>query len=113
MVFYEVDGGGRTIGMIRRKKGGRLSLQQRGQIASTEQKRADSLAGHGDALLKCLGRDAFGEEEEGLVIAHFGLNVEVEDRVGERFRCAVRKSATGEPVCGDRVLLCEVLVNRG
>lgn len=99
--------------MIRRKKGNRLSLQQRGQIATTEQKRASTLAAHGDALLKCLGREAFGEEEEGLVIAHFGLNVEVEDRVGERFRCAVRKSATGEPVCGDRVMWMRAEHNQG
>ncbi len=90
--------------MIRRKRGGSLSLQQRGRIATTEQKRADTLATHGDALLHCLGREAFGPEEEGLVIAHYGLNLEVEDVAGGRFRCAVRKSTTEEPVCGDRVV---------
>ncbi|MBF0402270.1 MAG: ribosome small subunit-dependent GTPase A [Magnetococcales bacterium] len=99
--------------MIRRKQGSKLSLQQRGRIANTEQKRADSMAIHGDALLKILGREAFGAEEEGMVIAHYGLNVEVEDPTGERFRCAVRKSATGEPVCGDRVLWMRAEHNQG
>jgi ribosome biogenesis GTPase len=89
-----------------RKKGGErhLSQRQRGQIAYTERKRSEeSMALHGDELLRCLGREAFGPEEEGLVIAHYGLNIEVEDGQGGRCRCAVRKSATGEPVCGDRV----------
>ncbi|MBF0462668.1 MAG: ribosome small subunit-dependent GTPase A [Magnetococcales bacterium] len=99
--------------MIRRKRGGPLSLQQRGRIATTEQRRADTLAAHGDALFKCLGREAFGPEEEGLVIAHFGLNIEVEDATGARFRCAVRKSATGEPVCGDRVIWMRAINDQG
>ncbi|MEO5363984.1 MAG: ribosome small subunit-dependent GTPase A [Magnetococcus sp. DMHC-8] len=99
--------------MIRKKRGGPLSLQQRTQIATTERKRAATQAVHGDALLKCLGREAFGAEEEGLVIAHFGLNVEVEDCTGARFRCAVRKSATGEPVCGDRVFWMRAINNQG
>ncbi|MEO5341689.1 MAG: ribosome small subunit-dependent GTPase A [Magnetococcus sp. MYC-9] len=99
--------------MIRKKRGRSLSLQQQGRIAATEQKRADSQAMHGDALLRCLGRDAFSVEEEGLVIAHFGLNVEVEDCNGARFRCAVRKSATGEPVCGDRVLWMRAVNDQG
>ncbi|MBF0184497.1 MAG: ribosome small subunit-dependent GTPase A [Magnetococcales bacterium] len=91
--------------MIRKKMGeGHLTQRQKGQIAHTERKRSESMATHGDALLHCLGRESFGPEEEGLVIAHFGLNIEVEDGQGERFRCAVRKSSTGEPVCGDRVL---------
>ncbi|WP_130472640.1 ribosome small subunit-dependent GTPase A, partial [Candidatus Magnetaquicoccus inordinatus] len=91
--------------MIRKKRGSRdLSERQRGQIAHTEHKRSSSMAVHGEELLRCLGREAFGPEEEGLVIAHYGLNIEVEDGQGERFRCAVRKSSTGEPVCGDRIL---------
>ncbi|MEO5350556.1 MAG: ribosome small subunit-dependent GTPase A [Magnetococcus sp. YQC-3] len=99
--------------MIRKKRGGSLTLQQRGRIATTEQKRSGTLAVHGDALLKCLGREAFAAEEEGLVIAHYGLNVEVEDAAGDRFRCAVRKSTTGEPVCGDRVVWMRAPNNQG
>ncbi|MBF0162768.1 MAG: ribosome small subunit-dependent GTPase A [Magnetococcales bacterium] len=99
--------------MIRRKRGSSLSLRQQGRIAHTEQKRSESQAVHGDALLNCLGRSAFGAEEPGLVIAHFGLNVAVEDHQGERFRCAVRKSATGEPVCGDRVVWMRSINNQG
>ncbi|MBF0107842.1 MAG: ribosome small subunit-dependent GTPase A [Magnetococcales bacterium] len=41
--------------------------------------------------------------EEGRVISHFGLNVEIEDVRGTRIRCAVRETLGTEPVCGDRV----------
>lgn len=41
--------------------------------------------------------------EEGRVVSHFGFNVEVEDGMGLRFRCAVRETAGDEPVCGDLV----------
>ncbi|MBF0271113.1 MAG: ribosome small subunit-dependent GTPase A [Magnetococcales bacterium] len=54
-----------------------------------------------------------GSGEEGWVVAHFGLNVEVEDEAGERFRCAVREALLDEPVCGDRVVWRRVGENQG
>ncbi|MEO5332524.1 MAG: ribosome small subunit-dependent GTPase A [Magnetococcus sp. YQC-5] len=45
-----------------------------------------------------------GPEEEGRVMAHFGLNVEVENPQGMRFRCAVRETLQEDPVCGDQVI---------
>lgn len=102
--------------MVRKKRGGSLTRQQRSRIAVTQKKRSDRLAVRGaadsslpdamvlgDAEVSLLDTVDLGEEEEGVVTAHFGFNVEVKDGTGERFRCAVRKSLLEEPVCGDRV----------
>lgn len=56
---------------------------------------------------------ALGPEEEGRVVAHFGLNVEVETDSGERLRCAVREALLEEPVCGDRVVSRRVGAEQG
>lgn len=90
--------------MIRKKRDRSLTLHQRERIVAIQKRRADSLAARSDAQLQSLTNAILGEDEEGLVIAHFGLNVEVEDSKGVRFRCAVRKSVAEEPVCGDRVM---------
>ncbi|MEO5365178.1 MAG: ribosome small subunit-dependent GTPase A [Magnetococcus sp. WYHC-3] len=42
-------------------------------------------------------------QREGVVITHYGFNVEVEDSQGRR-RCALRENLPENPVCGDRVL---------
>ncbi|MEO5347808.1 MAG: ribosome small subunit-dependent GTPase A [Magnetococcus sp. YQC-9] len=74
-----------------------LSLQQ---IARMRAARRSRLPG----VLEALADEELGVAEEGLVVAHFGLNVEVESDSGERFRCAVREALIDEPVCGDRVI---------
>jgi ribosome biogenesis GTPase len=44
-----------------------------------------------------------GDEREGIIIAHFGASVDVEDSTGQSFHCHLRKNA--EPaITGDRVL---------
>ncbi|MBF0340033.1 MAG: ribosome small subunit-dependent GTPase A [Magnetococcales bacterium] len=48
--------------------------------------------------------DENSPQETGRVVAHFGLNVEVEDATGARFRCAVREALLNDPVCGDEVI---------
>ena len=90
--------------MKRKKRGGPLTLQQRERIATIQKKRSQRLAAQRDLDSPEPVDTILGEEEEGVVIAHFGLNVEVENSGGKRFRCAVRKSLTEEPVCGDRVI---------
>lgn len=90
--------------MIRKKNNKTLTLQQRNRIQSIQTKKAEKRALQKEALFQELSNHSLSEEREGLVIAHFGLNVEVEDHEGGRFRCAVRKSSTEEPVCGDRVI---------
>ena len=74
-------------------------MQQRERVAERRRKRLQDQH-HANAEPP----STQGTAEEGLVIAHFGLNVEVEDCQGTRFRCAVRKSSEGGPVCGDRVV---------
>ncbi|MBF0627038.1 MAG: ribosome small subunit-dependent GTPase A [Magnetococcales bacterium] len=51
--------------------------------------------------------------EEGRVVSHFGLNVEVADGSGGRFRCAVREALLEDPVCGDRVMWQRVGEDQG
>ena len=89
--------------MIRKKGGGRLSLHQKERIAAIQTKRADKLAARCKIDFPITNEAFLGKEEQGVVIAHFGLNVAVEGSSGECFRCAVRKSLADEPVCGDRV----------
>lgn len=101
--------------MIRKKRGRSLTLRQQRRIVDGQKRRegvsvpATVRGGespspvHGGADEGAL-QGGVGDEERGLVVAHFGLNVEVEDRWGGRCRCAVRKSVDEEPVCGDWVV---------
>lgn len=85
-----------------RSKG--LTLRQRARVSAIQSRRAANLDVRRQEHVQALSTGGLGAEERGRVIAHFGLNVEVEDERGERFRCAVRKTAPEEPVCGDRVI---------
>ncbi|MFC0269335.1 small ribosomal subunit biogenesis GTPase RsgA [Kushneria aurantia] len=77
----------------------KLSRQQRRRIEKTQGERARraqqrEAADTSDA--------AYGDEEPGRVVAHFGRHLEVEDSHGQRYRCHLR--ANLEPlVTGDHV----------
>ncbi|MBF0124452.1 MAG: ribosome small subunit-dependent GTPase A [Magnetococcales bacterium] len=45
-----------------------------------------------------------GPEQNGLVLANYGFNSEVENEQGERFRCAVRETVDSSPAAGDQVV---------
>lgn len=90
--------------MIRKKRGRALTRRQKGRIAASQEVREKKLAQHDAQPLPEVLDVPLGEQEEGLVIAHYGLNIEVEDHQGARLRCVVRKSVSEEPVCGDRVI---------
>ncbi|HAT49825.1 MAG: ribosome small subunit-dependent GTPase A [Nitrospirae bacterium] len=89
--------------MPRRNPAKRLTGKQRERIDEMRERRLQN-----NHEKKCAVWEKFAESEvfppeEGRVISHFGFNVEVEDPLGMRFRCAIRETAGQEPVCGDRV----------
>lgn len=90
--------------MPRKKSGQDLNARQKERIDAIRKRRADRLATRKQERWESLAQAPLDDPQEGLVITHFGLNVEVENIQGERYRCAVRETAGIEPVCGDRVV---------
>ncbi|NGZ07511.1 MAG: GTPase RsgA, partial [Magnetococcales bacterium] len=88
--------------MPRKRSEKHLTLRQLERMRSARGARVGSLEIEGA-----------GPEQEGWVVAHFGLNVEVEDDQAGRYRCAVREALLDEPVCGDRVVWRRVGVDQG
>ncbi|MBF0439418.1 MAG: ribosome small subunit-dependent GTPase A, partial [Magnetococcales bacterium] len=84
--------------MPRKKSDKRLTFRQVERIRSMRAARSGCRV----ALEGGVGEP--GVREEGRVVAHFGLNVEVESVEGRRFRCAVRETLLEDPVCGDWVV---------
>ncbi|MEO5377898.1 MAG: ribosome small subunit-dependent GTPase A [Magnetococcus sp. DMHC-6] len=81
-----------------------LTNRQHERIHAIAQRRMDHARGKQQKLLQSWEMNALGEPQNGLIIAHFGLNAEVEDVQGHRYRCAIRETIEEEPVCGDRVI---------
>ncbi|MBF0417263.1 MAG: ribosome small subunit-dependent GTPase A [Magnetococcales bacterium] len=92
--------------MPRKIREKQLSLQQMARMRAARRPRATDAGIPIDA-------ESLGPEEEGRVVAHFGLNIEVETETRERFRCAVRESLLDDPVCGDRVVWRRVGAEQG
>ncbi|MBF0164882.1 MAG: ribosome small subunit-dependent GTPase A [Magnetococcales bacterium] len=92
--------------MPRKIREKQLSLRQMARMRVTRRPGATGLELPAD-------ESALGPEEEGRVVAHFGLNVEVETESRERVRCAVRESLLEEPVCGDRVVCQRIGADQG
>lgn len=92
--------------MARKKSGSRkLTKRQLDRVQAIQKRRADRKAERGKEELETLLQEDLGPEEEGRVIAHYGLNVEVEPKGGEENRrCAVRETVQENPVCGDDVI---------
>ncbi len=90
--------------MARHTRSKGLTLRQKARIRAIQERRAKALESRRRSDYETVATGTMGPEEEGLVIAHFGLNVEVADHRQRRFRCAIRKTAPEEPVCGDRVI---------
>lgn len=76
----------------------RLSKQQSRRIRQKQQTRIEKA----DASLKEIDEDSLGTERHGLVIAHFGQQVQVESD-GERLRCYMRGNIDSV-VTGDEVI---------
>ncbi|MBF0379393.1 MAG: small ribosomal subunit biogenesis GTPase RsgA [Magnetococcales bacterium] len=90
--------------MPRKKTPRTINQRQKERINAIRQRRSDQITARQEENWDILKQADLGKPEEGMVIAHFGLNVEVEDSSGVGCRCAVRETAGIEPVCGDRVI---------
>jgi ribosome biogenesis GTPase len=84
----------------------RLSRQQAWRIEKIQQERAERARKRGAAADEALGGGELGPEQEGLVIAHYGTQVEVEASPGGSRRCHLRANLDSL-VTGDRVIWCE------
>lgn len=80
-----------------------LTRRQQWRIDKVQQERVDRVNRRELKLQEDLVGGDFGDEQLGLVTAHFGVQVEVEDRLKNRYRCYLR--ATLPPlVTGDKVI---------
>ncbi|MBF0214349.1 MAG: ribosome small subunit-dependent GTPase A [Magnetococcales bacterium] len=99
--------------MPRKRSDKQLSLRQLERMRVARVSRNARVSGEDPSLEPGGGAGEPGQEESGRVVSHFGLNVEVEDQEGKRYRCAVREAMLDEPVCGDRVVWRRVGENQG
>ncbi len=99
--------------MPRKRGKHRLTQRQRERIKAIQQRRLARKTARSKAQTATLEQASSGHEEHGLVISHYGLNVEVQAEDGGRFRCAVRETLEENPVCGDRVLWHRVGQDQG
>jgi len=80
-----------------------LNRRQQWRIEKIQEERAARAAKRESRLLDELEGGDLGPEQEGLVIAHFGVQVEVEDEQRVRWRCHLRANLP-PLVTGDRVV---------
>lgn len=81
----------------------RLTRHQQWRIEKIQQERTNRATQREVKLEEELVGGDFGEEQVGLVTAHFGIQAEVEDSVGDRYRCHLRTNLPSL-VTGDRVV---------
>lgn len=80
-----------------------LTRRQSWRIGKIQEERAARAQKREDRLLQELEGGELGPEQEGLVIAHFGIQIEVENQAGERVRCHIRANLPAL-VTGDQVV---------
>ncbi|HTN31630.1 MAG TPA: small ribosomal subunit biogenesis GTPase RsgA [Pseudomonas sp.] len=80
-----------------------LSRRQNWRIGKIQDERAARAAKREERMLDELEGGDLGPEQHGLVIAHFGVQVEVEDSEGQLCRCHLRANLP-TLVTGDRVV---------
>lgn len=85
----------------------KVNRRQAWRIEKIQQERADRAARRDAKLDETLEGGDLGPEQQGLIISHFGRQVDVEalegDRAGEIIRCHMR-THLGQLVTGDRVI---------
>ena len=84
----------------------KLSRQQSWRIGKIREQRARRADRREAMAEQALASGELGPEQQGLVTAHFGTQVEVESDAGKRRRCHLRANLEGL-VTGDRVVWCE------
>lgn len=80
-----------------------LTRRQNWRIGKIQEERAARANKREERLLQELEGGELGPEQEGLVIAHFGVQVEVEAEDGQRVRCHIRANLPAL-VTGDQVV---------
>jgi ribosome biogenesis GTPase len=80
---------------LTRRQAWRIKKIQQDRLARAEKKRG--------SLIGDLSPDELGPEQDGVIIAHFGATLDVEDRNGILSRCVARQNL-GNLVCGDEVI---------
>ncbi len=83
----------------------KLTRRQAWRVEKIQEERAQRAARRDQAADAALAAGELGPEQEGLVVAHYGAQVEVESAAGQRSRCHVRANIEGL-VTGDRVVWC-------
>ena len=85
----------------------KLTRRQNWRIEKIQQERADRAAKRTDSIDQQLQAGDLGDEQEGLVIAHYGSQVDIECLQGESqgtvYRCHIRANI-GTLVTGDQVI---------
>lgn len=94
----------------------RLSKQQQHRIRKIQEERAQRASKREQAITAKREAGELGPEQSGLVIAHYGQQLDVEalegDHQGQLFRCFVRANIDSL-VTGDRVIWCQGDDNAG
>ncbi len=83
----------------------KLTRRQAWRVDKIQKERAARAARRGEAADEALAAGELGPEQEGLVVAHYGTQVEVESSARERSRCHIRANLEGL-VTGDKVVWC-------
>lgn len=83
----------------------KLTRRQAWRVEKIQEERAQRAAKRGRVADDALAGGELGPEQQGLITAHYGTQVEVEGESGDRFRCHVRANLEGL-VTGDQVVWC-------
>ena len=81
----------------------KLTRRQAWRINKIQDERAKRADKRGNSADDALSAGDLGTEREGLIVAHFGTQVEVESAPGESQRCHIRANLEGM-VTGDRII---------
>lgn len=81
----------------------RLTRRQQWRIDKVQEEREQRANRREDQIQESLSHGELGNEQQGLVIAHYGSQVDVESSDGELHRCRLRANL-GSIVTGDRVI---------
>ena len=81
----------------------KLTRRQSWRINKIQEERAKRADKRADSADEALSAGDLGPEREGLIVAHFGAQVEVESELGQSQRCHIRANLEGM-VTGDRVI---------
>ena len=83
----------------------KLNRRQAWRVEKIQAERAERAKRRAERADDALAAGELGPEQEGLIVAHYGTQVEVEHSPGQSQRCHIRANIEGL-VTGDRVIFC-------